>query len=605
MVTLASRRFAVAIFAIAAGLVLQVHAEKQWWQTTTVYQIWPRSFKDSDGDGIGDLNGITSKLEHLNDMGVETIWISPIFKSPQVDTGYDVSDYLDIDPMYGTLEDFDNLVARAKELGIKVILDYVPNHTSSEHEWFKLSENSVDPYTDYYVWHEGVLDANGTRRPPNNWLSVFNSGSAWEWSDKRQAYYLHQFAVSQVDFDLRNELVIEETKKIISYWLDRGVAGLRIDALPHIYEDAELRDEPISGLPVPPTDYGYLDHIYTKHLIENYELVRIWRDHFDEYNSKTTDGLERVMFTEGYGTTAQTTLYYDYGAHIPFNFLFISNSTVSYNAETQSPAEIKHNIEQWLQSMPEGATPNWVIGNHDNMRMATRFGSEKVDTFNFILLLLPGVMTVYNGDEIGMTDTYLTWEQTADPQACNTDPGRYQGYTRDPQRTPFQWDNSTSAGFSTNTRVYLKVNENYRTLNLAAQKAADKSYYKNFQAASRLRNTTVGRDGDLKTVVIGEDVFAMSRELDGHDPLLVVINWSKSPVTVSLDEFSNFSEKLQVLASDVNNDLKVGDTVSRDSVTLQGNAALILTSSDITCSDYSDVSEVACLIPSLKSFFNV
>ncbi|XP_015607334.1 alpha-glucosidase isoform X1 [Cephus cinctus] len=605
MVTSASRRLAVAIFAIIAGLVLQVDGEKQWWRTTTIYQIWPRSFKDSDGDGIGDLNGITSKLEHLNDMGIETLWISPIFKSPLVDSGYDVSDYLAIDPMYGTLEDFDNLVARAKELGIKVVLDYVPNHTSTEHEWFKLSEASVDPYTDYYMWHEGILDANGTRRPPNNWLSVFNSGSAWQWSDKRQAYYLHQFDVSQADLDFRNEVVIEETKKIITYWLDRGAAGLRIDALPFMYEDVELRDQPLSGRNVPPTDYFYRLPIYTKDLIEDYELVQIWRDHFDEYNAKANDGLERVIITEAVANASLMCLYYNYGSDIPFNFLFVTNSGIPVDAKTLSPAEIKNKIDQWLEYMPEGETPNWVLGNHDKNRMATRFGSEKIDMLNFIFLLLPGVMTVYNGDEIGMPNTYLTWEETEDPQACSTDPQRYQPYSRDPERTPFQWDDSTSAGFSTNTTVYLKVNENYRTLNLAAQKAADKSYYKNFQAAMRLRNTTVAKDGDLKTLVIGEHVFAMSRELDCHDPLLVVINWSKSPVTVSLDDFSNFSEKLQVLLSDVNNDLKVGDTVSRSSITLQGNAALVLTSSDITCSDYSDVSEVACLITSLKSFFNV
>ncbi|XP_024943310.1 maltase 2-like, partial [Cephus cinctus] len=348
-------------------------------------------------------------------------------------------------------------------------------------------------------------------------------------------------------------------------------------ALPYIYEDTELRDEPLSGDPIPATDYWYLHHIYTKDLIENYELVQVWRDYFDEYNAKTNDGVERIIITEGFADVSLMCLYYNYGAHVPFNFLFIRNDSVAFNAETLSPAGIKNNIDQWLNCVPEGGTPNWVIGNHDRPRMATRFGSEKLDMLNFVLLLLPGVMTVYNGDEIGMTDTYLTWEETEDPQACTTDPGRYQPYSRDPARTPFQWDDSTSAGFSTNTTVYLKVNEKYRTLNLAAQKAADKSHYKNFQAVMKLRNTTVAKDGALKTLVIGEDVFAMSRELDGHDPLLVVINWSKSPVTVSLDDFSNFSEKLQVLASDVNNDLKVGDTVSRSSITLQGNAALIIT----------------------------
>ncbi|XP_015607333.1 alpha-glucosidase [Cephus cinctus] len=608
MMTVASGRLIVTIGIIIAGLAIRVDSEKQWWQTTTLYQIYPQSFKDSDGNGLGDLNGITSKLEHLNDMGIETVWLSPFFKSPEVDNGYDVSDYIDVNPKYGTLEDFDNLVARAKELGIKVVLDYVPNHTSTEHEWFKLSEARVAPYTDYYVWHEGILDANGTRRPPNNWLSVFNSGSAWQWSDKRQAYYLHQFEVRQADLNFTNPDVLQETRNILTFWLDRGIAGYRIDSAPYLFEDADFRDEPLSGLDgYTSNDYYYLKHLYTKDLIENYNVIQMWRDHIDNYNSKVNDGLQRAMFTEAYANISMVVLYYDYGSQIPFNFFFIKDKD-GVNLDTKVTAsDVKNTVDMWMNNMPVNGTANWVIGNHDNSRAATRYGTNRVDSLNFILLLLPGVMTVYNGDEIGMTDTYISWEETQDPQACSTDPDRYQAFSRDPERTPFQWDDSTSAGFSTNSTTFLPVNTNYRTLNLAAQKAADKSYYKNFQAVMRLRNTTVAKNGNLTSFVIKNQIFAFSRELEGHDPLIVVVNWGNTSVQANFDKLLfNDNQRLKVILSNVGSNIEVGSTILRSSITLAPHAALVLTtsSSGFLCSGSMILLQVSCLISVFRSFFN-
>ncbi|XP_046737195.1 alpha-glucosidase-like [Diprion similis] len=569
--------FVVAVTASIEATSFNVTQATLWWQTTTLYQIWPRSFKDSDGDGIGDLNGITSKLTHLVDMGIEVIWLSPFFASPLIDSGYDISDYLSVNPVYGTLDDFDDLIATANELGLKVVLDYVPNHTSDEHAWFNYSKYSVDPYTDYYIWNEGI-EVNGTRNPPNNWLSVFNSGSAWEWVDERQAYYLHQFHVKQPDLNFTNELVIEETKEILTFWLDRGIYGFRIDSLPYLIEDASLADEPASGLDgYTSTDYYYLEHIYTKDLQENYEIVQIWRDHIDNYTLVKGDGVERVMFTEAYANISSIMEYYNYGSHVPFNFFMIKDENGVNNAVLDTAGEVVDIIVKWMENLPENATANWVFGNHDNSRIATKLGEARVDAVNLLLFLLPGVATIYNGDEIGMTDTYLTWEETEDPQACSTDESRYESFSRDPERTPYQWDNTTSAGFSTNATTMLPVNSNYLTLNLAAQKAADISNYKNVQELIRLRNSTVVQRGNLNVQVISESVIAFTREIVDSQPIAVLVNWDNtSAVTFSLEVFESLPETLEVLIADINSGIIVGDQYAKTSIELPANAAVVL-----------------------------
>lgn len=215
----------------------KVGAEKEWWQTSSFYQIYPRSFKDSNGDGIGDLNGITEKLPYLKEIGINATWLSPIFKSPMADFGYDISSFFEIQPEYGTMDDFRALVKRAKELGIKIILDFVPNHSSDENEWFVRSENSDPMYKDFYVWHDGYLDPNNAsnRLPPSNWLSSFFY-SAWQWSDKRQQFYLHQFHRKQPDLNYRNPLVVEIMNEVLRFWLEQGVDGFRIDAVPTCYD---------------------------------------------------------------------------------------------------------------------------------------------------------------------------------------------------------------------------------------------------------------------------------------------------------------------------------------------------------------------------------
>lgn len=263
----------------------QVFARDEWWEHGHFYQIYPRSFQDSDDDGIGDLNGITQRLPYFNEIGVTGVWLSPIFESPMLDFGYDISDFRKIQSEYGTMDDFDRMIKRAKELDIKVILDFVPNHCSDKHEWFKKATNPKDKehekYRDYFIWNEGKKLENGTRAPPSNWLSIFR-GSAWQWHEEMQSFYLHQFLSEQPDLNFRNKAVREEMNEVLRFWLRKGVSGFRIDAVPFIVEadvnDKGLYDdEPKSGFNCNPQDSCYLDHIYTKDQPETYDMIYEWR----------------------------------------------------------------------------------------------------------------------------------------------------------------------------------------------------------------------------------------------------------------------------------------------------------------------------------------
>lgn len=265
--------------------------KQDWWETGNFYQIYPRSFKDSDGDGVGDLNGITSKLDYLKQLGTTAVWLSPIFQSPMADFGYDISDYTKIHAEFGTMEDFDRLAAHCRALGIRLILDFVPNHTSNEHEWFLKSVKKDPEYKDFYMWHPGVKHANGTRSPPSNWLSIFRF-SAWTWVEERQEYYFHQFLKEQPDLNYRNPKVVEAMKNVLRFWMDRGVSGFRCDAVLALFEtevnktSGRYDDEPLSGDCDDPQSHCYLKHIYTAHLDETYDMIYQWRAVTDEYQAR-------------------------------------------------------------------------------------------------------------------------------------------------------------------------------------------------------------------------------------------------------------------------------------------------------------------------------
>ncbi|XP_012283498.1 maltase 1 [Orussus abietinus] len=545
-------------------------ADKNWRKNALVYQVYPRSFKDSNGDGVGDLNGITSKLEHIKDIGATAFWISPINTSPMVDFGYDISNFTDIDPVFGTLADFQKLTARAKALGLKVLLDFVPNHSSHEHEWFKKSVKRIKPYDEYYIWRDAKV-VNGVRHPPNNWLSVF-WGSAWEWNQERGQYYFHQFAVGQPDLNYRSKALDQEMKNVLKFWLDRGVEGFRIDAINHMFEDPRFLDEPRSFLPgVKPNEYEYLDHIYTRNLNETYDVLKSWRNLLDQH-SKLHGTDPKIILTEAYTFMPLTMKYYTYGSNAPMNFMFIADLN---NGSTAS--DFKRTIDNWMNNIPDGEyVANWVVGNHDNHRAASRFGTLRADQLNMLSLILPGIGIVYNGDEIGMEDNVISWKDTVDPAGCNAGPDKYHLKSRDPERTPFQWDNTKNAGFTTGNKTWLPVHPNYKTLNLAAQKKVPISHYNVFKSLVRLRQLPVLRDGALENILVHDNVLGIVRRLRGSPPVALLVNFSNSPIVVDVSTRLNLPRVLTVYTASIYSKIPVGSRVDASKLTIPGSASIVL-----------------------------
>ncbi|KAH0952270.1 hypothetical protein HN011_004404 [Eciton burchellii] len=489
-----------------------------WWNHTVFYQIYPRSFMDADNDGVGDLKGITSKLQHFVDSGIGAIWLSPINQSPMIDFGYDISDFRNIDKIFGTSRDFEELVKRAKELGVRIILDLVPNHTSDEHYWFQESIKRSSKYEDYYIWANGT---ENNRKPPNNWRSVF-SGSAWTFNKIREQWYFHQFHEKQPDLNYSNPKVQEEMKDVIEFWLEKGVDGFRVDAVPHLFEMNYTSDEAKSGKPgAMPDDYDYLIHTLTKDMRETYELVQSWRKILDDYARRHNTN-EKVMMTEAYASLANTIKYYSYGSHIPFNFNFITNVNKDSDAAT-----FKKTIDEWIKAMPANGVANWVMGNHDRNRTASRFPG-RADQMTMLAMILPGIAVTYYGEEIGMLDkTDISWEDTQDPQACNAGKEKYKSRSRDPVRTPFQWHNENkNAGFSNATKLWLPIHENYQTINLLLQKSHDESHYHVYRALTMLRATSEAlKFGSLITDVINNTVLCILRKTS-TEAVTLLINFS-------------------------------------------------------------------------------
>lgn len=381
------------------------------------------------------------------------VWLSPIYQSPMKDFGYDISNYTDIHYEYGTLSDFENLSKRCKLYGLKLILDFVPNHTSNESIWFKLSEEGHEYYKDFYVWHPGYTDSEtGERRPPSNWNSLFRY-SAWEWSEKRQEYYLHQCIIQQPDLNYRNPNVVKEMRDVLTFWLNKGVDGFRVDAIPYIFEDVNddgsYPDEAPSGKTSDTTAIDYPSRVHTKDLPETYDLVYSWRELLDDFKAEH-GGDTRIMMTEGYTSLENKLLYYGdafgrRGAQIPFNFEMIEN----INAYS-TPQDYKDQIDAWIDNMPQADDyiPNWVVGNHDNHRVVNRFGLNRGDAINIMVQTLPGIAITYYGEEIVMSDQWISWEDTIDPQACNQNKDNYDTLSRDPARTPFQASRFKGRGFA-------------------------------------------------------------------------------------------------------------------------------------------------------------
>ena len=500
-----------------------------WWQTGVLYQIYPRSYADSDGDGVGDLQGIISKLDYLQWLGVDAVWLSPFYPSPMADFGYDVADYCDVDPMFGNLSDFDKLVEETSQRGIQVLIDFVPNHTSNEHPWFIESRTSRDnPKRDWYVWSDPASDGG----PPNNWESVHGYGSAWEWDEKTGQYYLYTFQEEQPDLNWHNPEVWEAMYDVMRFWLDRGVAGFRIDALPHVAKDERLRNNPQNPnwRPGDPVWKRQL-RVYSEDRPEIMEIVKEMRSVADEY-----DG-DRVLIGEIYLPLERLMEYYGAegdGLHMPFNFGLLE--VPDWNPEAAGSL-----IEAYEAALPESAWPNWVLGNHDNPRIASRVGPDQAGTAQMLLLTLRGTPTCYYGDEIGMRDVKLPPERVQDPQGVY-DPD----YNRDPVRTPMQWDTSPNAGFCPKeVEPWLPVAGEHEVVNVEVQQDDPLSMLVLFRNLIELRrkvpSLVVGSYRPLKTV--GGSIHAYLREHKGQQAL-VVLNFSSERTVLDLSEAGELGKVL-------------------------------------------------------------
>lgn len=549
-------------------------ADEEWWRSGVFYQIYPRSFMDADDSGEGDVKGIISKLEHLKDLGVTGAWLNPIFVSPMKDGGYDIEDFYNIDKRYGNNTDLEDLFKRAKELGIRILLDLVPNHTSDQHEWFIKSARREPGFEDFYVWKDCTavaIPVNGTfvyevTNPPNNWIAVFHT-IAWSYHPIRQQCYLHQFLAAQPDLNYHNPNVTVEMFEVLKYWMDKGADGFRIDAINHMFEAEDFANETYIDPNGDRTSYENLYHNLTKDLDGCYEVVFDWRRQIDEYTKEK--GYDRkFLMTEAYTDYDLQIKWYGNetvpGSHMPFNFALISNLDRDSNAQDFDDA-----VQAWYSRLPKGfgAEANWVLGNHDRPRIGYRYGINRHESLALMTMLLPGINVVYYGEEILMTDNRaITWEETDDPAACQTNRSVYQEHTRDPVRTPFQWDETTHAGFSKAEKTWLPVNENYQTVNLKAEKAATKSTFKFYQEIIKLRKTKIFQEGTLRTKAVTPTVFSYARMLDNEDTVVVFINLgSDTKLNASLIlEASEFPEnaKGKILAATSTSTYNVGDNLN-------------------------------------------
>ncbi|RDE04548.1 alpha-amylase family glycosyl hydrolase [Sphingomonas aracearum] len=488
--------------------------QRPWWETGTIYQIYPRSFQDSDGDGIGDLPGIERRLDYVAALGVEAIWLSPIFPSPMADFGYDVADYVGIEPMFGTLADFDRLLAAVHARGLKLILDFVPNHSSDRHRWFVESRSSrSNPKRDWYIWRDPAPDGG----PPNNWISDFG-GSAWEWDEATGQYYLHAFLKEQPDLNWRNPEVKAAMLDVLRFWLERGVDGFRIDVLWHIVKHADLPDNPANPDWTP--DRTERDRVLQLHSTDQPEAHAIsaeMRALADSYGARVLIGeifLPNERHQRWYGTPKRPQV------HLPFNFQLIENA---WHAE-----RLGQLIVDYEASLPGHGWPNWVIGSHDAPRIAARIGEAQARVAAMLLLTLRGTPTLYQGDELGIGEVTIPPERMRDPQHFRQ-PTLNIG--RDRSRTPMPWDASPNAGFTTGD-PWLPLNDDWPTRNVAAQGADEGSMLSLYRRLLALHRATPAlNEGSFTLLDAPAGVLAYARRR-GDEVLHILLNLTDHATTI-------------------------------------------------------------------------
>ncbi len=562
-----------AIIVSCVGACLDMHGFAQapdnvgdpWWKHAVIYEIYPRSFQDSNGDGMGDLNGITQRLDYLQDLGVDAIWIAPLYPSPQVDFGYDISDYQNVDPQYGTLADFDRLAAEAKKRNIRIVMDAVMNHTSDKHPWFIESASSrTNPKHDWYIWQDG----KGDGKPPNNWLSTFGH-SAWQFVPARNQYYYHYFYIQQPDLNWRNPEVEKAMFGMLRFWLDRGVAGFRLDAVPTLFEDPSLQDEErLAGT----NAFGDPNQMtkLQENLPEVHGVIQRMRTMVSNYAG------DRVLIGETYLPNVKE-LNKWYGGDKHDELQLPMDMQVGFEPKLDAN-EFRRRIED-AETKLSGNQPLFVFDNHDNPRTAARYGdgvhNKAIDKMlAAILFTTRSTAMMYYGDEIEMPTTPPTRkEQVKDPIGITGWP-KEKG--RDGDRTPMQWNSSVSAGFSTNPKTWLPVAPDYKKVNVETESKDPDSmlnWYKTLIALRRMNPAIHG--GDMTMLDAGNpQVIAWSRT-DGSGTVLVACSFEATPQVVSLRKAIGDTHKTAKVLAASGEGHKTGD-VDLSSVTLPAFGSVVL-----------------------------
>ncbi|WP_317890938.1 glycoside hydrolase family 13 protein [Granulicella arctica] len=506
-------------------------ADGPWWKHAVIYEIYPRSFQDSNGDGVGDLNGITQRMGYLQSLGVDAIWISPMYPSPQVDFGYDISNYVGVDPQYGTLADFDKLVAAGKEHHVRVILDMVLNHTSDKHAWFVESASSrTNPRADWYVWKDPKgFDAQGKPIPPNNWISGFG-GSAWEWVPARKQFYYHEFYKQQPDLNWRNPVVEKAAFDAMRFWLDRGVAGFRLDAIPTLFEDPQMRDNPVEKPGLNAQGDPNLSDMYTSNLPEVHDVIRRMRAMADSYPGN------RVLIGETYlPNIAELNKWY--GGEKQDELQLPMDMQVGFTNKLDVPL-LRQRIKD-VETQIGKNHPLLVFDNHDNGRSWERYGdgvhNEAIARLIATLLFTSrSTALMYYGEELGMvTSTPTRKEDVQDPIGITGWP-KEKG--RDGERTPMQWDASVDAGFSTAAKTWLPVAADYKTVNVKVEEGEPNSllnWHKKLIALRR--DNSALRDGSMTMLDESNNSVLSFVRKGPAGSVVTVLNLTGTEQTVSLD----------------------------------------------------------------------
>jgi alpha-glucosidase len=518
-----------------------VTPERDWWKNAVIYEIYPRSFQDSNGDGVGDLNGITARLDYLKDLGVDAIWLTPCYPSPQVDFGYDISDYENIDPQYGTLKDFDHLVAEAGKRHIRILMDMVMNHTSDKHEWFIQSRSSrANPYRDWYMWHEGNGEtATDKGEVPNNWQSDFGH-SAWQWDEKTRQYYYHKFYIQQPDLNWDNPKVHEAFEDIIGFWLKRGVGGFRFDAITTLFEDPQMRDEDVlkdkdgkSYL----NDYGdiALNDTRTNNLPGTHAVMQEMRAWSDTFDSSQFPGA-RVLIGETYLPNVAE-LAKQYGTPEKPEFQLPMDTQLGF-INKLDVAAFRAKLND-VETEIGGNTPLLLFDNHDNPRIDARYGDGVHDTdiqrvISTVLLASRGAALFYYGDEIGMKTTPpARKEDVKDPVGLT---GWPKDKGRDGERTPMQWNASANAGFTRAASTpWLPVPPNAATINVKAEEGDSNSLLTWYRSLIQLKKTNAAFAQGTNTMVdtANTKVLSWVRQTPGAPAVFISVNFTGEPQTVS------------------------------------------------------------------------